>query len=320
MTLPGYYNLFTGTGGPTSYATAAFRLYYTPLTYQRPNIKVVGIPNTAGGYIPFGVATWPSGLGILLKRTSATNYMLARWHAGVQGPGSGGFSQHELEIVVNTGSGEVVSAFADRGTPFSQLAQLISWLDVNNVVHAQVIDVNSSGIGNYTPLISTSYQLTAPQITALGAGVSGASGVVYILGFNSRVSGKYSSGGICKYTSRRDDIALASSSAVVLGDVDTPPRLRLGGDTVNPVVTISTPDGGSSTLQFIDTFTQTNPAFIDFDQGTIIDSTGANRFGGVQSGSSMRNLQPGVNTVTIQAENWTSSVQHAIVWWRDAHK
>lgn len=327
MSSPGYFIRAQAGTGPSSYAAAHARYYYSAFTYQRPNVKLLALPNPVGGNMTlFASSLWPSASGILLKRTSTTNYIMIRWHT-VTTYTLG--SWHDLEIVVNnTGGGEVIRASVSNGSLFYQPALLISWLDANNVVHAQIVDPNA-GAGHFDPttgtitynsLLSTSYQLNAGEITALGAGVAGAAGIVQVLTSNNWQHGDSVSGAVCKYTATRDDIAPASSSAVVLGDVDTPPRLRLGGDVVNPLVTISTPDGISSSVQFVDTFAQTNPVFVDFDQGTIIDSTGANRFSGVQSGSSMRNLQPGVNIVTVQADNWTNGVQHALVWWRDARK
>ena len=312
-------------GGATP-ANGVSRFYYSSITYQRPRVQIFAIPRYLGGYyttVQAGVNPILPGVGVVLKRTSSTNYIRVQWNAGFFG-GLAGSTQHELEVWVNTGSGEVLRASADVGTPINQFCYLLTWLDANNVVWAQVINKNTTStgaVGTYPTLLSTSYQLTASEITALGTGVAGAAGLSWQNStLESSVNVPSASGAIQSYTSRRDDIAPQGVTVPVVGDVDTPQVIKLSGDLVNPTLTVQTADGQQGALAFHDTFTTANPVTIDFDAGSITDTNGTNRFGGLVLGSQMRLLQPGVNQVNLIAEGWTTGVPHMICWWRDARK
>jgi phage-related protein len=84
-------------------------------------------------------------------------------------------------------------------------------------------------------------------------------------------------------------------------------------------VSLAIPGGASSQLVFNGTMAASNPITVDYNQGTIIDAVGANRFGMIQAGSKMTNLQPGLNTISVVAENWGVG-PHVVTWWRDARK
>lgn len=307
-----------GVGTPASQAAATARFYYGAFTYQQPHVEMACTPSPFS--FNYAYNTWSKSVGAIVKRTSATNYIEVRWNsvaAGSSNAAGGSYTGHEVEIWVNTGSGAVLRGGFDNGHTLDNAPyNLVCYLDASNVVHAELVPIGVNTTSAYTPYASVTYQLASAEITALGTAVSGNSGALAVAG--QTINGVVQpSGAISSLSFRRHDATSPKITIPVLGDVDTAPVIVLRGGLQSPTLSLLDADGESSMMAFSDTFDL--PTTIDYGRGTILDSAGQNRFPGLLTGSSMRPLKPGANTVVLQAINWGTG-PHAIVWWRDARK
>jgi hypothetical protein len=116
-----------------------------------------------------------------------------------------------------------------------------------------------------------------------------------------------------------------TTSVSVIGTIETPQSMQLGGDMVDPILQISVPefDGRPakvSVARFTGTIQESSPITIDLggDGVSIIDGLGLDRSDMVVPGSSFEMFRPGTNHITLQAKDWSEASAHCVVSWRDA--
>jgi hypothetical protein len=109
----------------------------------------------------------------------------------------------------------------------------------------------------------------------------------------------------------------------LIGDVDSPQRIVLGGDLVNPMMMLMIPDEDgvlhSYRVSMTGTIAVGNEVTINLDNGSVTDAQGLNRYGLLDPGSQLPMFQPGLNYITLAANDWNETVsEHLAVYWRDA--
>jgi hypothetical protein len=308
--------------------------YYATKTYLNPHVELQGHPNStfssgqyADGNNPLQTVKYVSAL---LKRVSANVTIEARWNSAAHNyidESTHTFAGDEIELWINTGTGAAKRLGINTPVPITSTQGVLVAELIGNVVSVWLykagVSLASAQSKAQNLLTSGTYTLSAGEVTALGSSVAGN------VGISQSSDGNFTWVPDAKDQSRGPGVSsfaahetnqLFSTIVPVLGDIDTPGKFILQGDLVNPVITIQAGDD-VSVMAFSDTFTDANPVTIDTSTGEITDSTGQDRFAGLQPGSRMINFKPGVdNIVSVQAENWTAGKTHVVVWWRDAHK
>jgi hypothetical protein len=308
-------------------------------TYAQPRVVMKGTPNGPYGY-PWRSTQATSGayaynyIGAVLKRTATASIELRFNGDGNMQTQNSPDPAQDLEIWIKLSAGSMAkvagydmpyggtvyhySGFVSNGvitsTQIPDDAHVVGYIDANNII---TFELWSSYPGPGSIMIGqVQHQMTAGQIAELGIGVSGQVGVVH----GAASVSPYSSGPtIYMFEARRNDIAPVSKQIMVIGNIDVPYEMELRGDVVNPVITIGNSDG-PFVSRFTDTFQEANPVLLDSRFGTVQEvQSGISRFGGLQGGSSLGYLKPGLNTVQIDSLNWGVG-PHALMRWRDARR
>lgn len=291
-------------------------------TYAQPLVVLGGVPNGHRQSLgPYANGAEFNFVGPILKRTSATNYIDVRFNGsdyivvgGVSPP------QNVFEIWV---SGIKRAGGSPASYPRVNDTYIRGWLDANNQVRAELWAGRppelSATVQKTTAilLVSLSYTLNASEITNIGTGVVGQPGIA--IAVSALPNNLETTAAVWYFRASRYDIQPTTVAVPVIGDIDAPLKIQLRGDVVNPTLTLTTPSGVARQISIVDTFTDANAVTIDSATGTIVDAAGVNRYGGVQPGSKIGHLEPGVNYLSLLAANWSGLLRpHAIIAWRDA--
>jgi hypothetical protein len=339
--------------GSQPYGTARYRYYRSAegYTYQRPAAVLKAQPNgpyglPARAYSIGDTTTAFNYVGIVLKRTATASIELRYNGDGQSQPNYPGPDvAKDMEIWIDLASGSAVKV-ADFDIPYGTLGidanaqspngaygtatgfpwistlvgadtHLVGRIDSSNKIIFQLW-IGYPGPGS-TLIGEIIYQMTAPQITELGIGVAGQVGIIQGAANTNWPGTLTGPPTVYYFEARKDDVPAVNQNILVMGNIDVPYVMDLRGDVVNPVVTITNPDGEQHFARLLDTIQEANPVTINSREGTITDQNGLSRFGGFQPGSEMGYLKPGINNVQLDALTWGTG-PHAYMRWRDARR
>jgi hypothetical protein len=293
-------------------------------------------------------------LTALLKRHSSTEWIELRWsssskaHADNSSSGTPEpnapyafelWSSHDATGTLATtrlqtwdyasyDSSSGVYPFRPSRDPMWLVAYMLS-----NVVHWELWTNYPSPIDTSGLLESGSYAIPSGLQAVIGTGVAGSSG----WGHTIMTDGATGPAGVFQdlagvppfthyYESSDASLPAKTTTVPVIGSIDTPQKIEVRGDVVDPIVSISTPsfDGKpsrTSVARFTGTIPEANPVTIDLADGSVRDSFGNNRRDLLVPGYEFAPYRPGINFVSMQAKSWSTSVPtHLVTSWRDAEK
>jgi hypothetical protein len=295
---------------------------------------------------------------ILLKRVSSTTWLELRWN-GIRkdhiqqstvdpwgnavdaGVITGAPYSLELWCSHNTSgtlattrlNGVDLTTTWTGGFPFKPSVQpyyLVSWM-ISNIVYWELWSSYPSLLDFSNRIESGSYTLSANLIALMGSAVSGSTGWSLKIPKANNDSSWQSLASrppfIHYFESIKAEIAPVTLACPVIGDFeDSPQKIILSGDLVDPIISISVPDfddepAATSVAYFSGTAENLNPIIIDLNDGSIMNSTGTNVYSMLIPGSRFIKFRPGVNYVTVQAKNFATTVTaHVVASWRDARR
>jgi hypothetical protein len=345
-----------GTNRPASDLKARMYRSAETYTYTSPRVVMGCSPQSTGqGFVTgnpsrmayysdlFNVASYANTATILVKRVSSTTWLELRWSSmsvAASGGGPNPLYAFELWCSHNT-SGTLATTrlsqwdyasydSASGNLPFNPLVDqmyLVSYM-LANVVHWELWRGYPSISDTTNRLEAGSYTLSSSLQPVVGTSVAGSVGMS--LGI-SRTASQNAFNGLSNtppfvhyFESSKADVPGQSLVCPVIGTIDTPQRVQLRGDLVDPIVSITVPefDGKSartSVAKFAGTLPESAPITIDMDDGSVLDAHGANQYGMMLHGSSFEAFRPGLNVVSVQAKSWsTAALAHAIATWNDA--
>lgn len=288
-----------------------------------------------------------NALTLLLKRVAAGTWLELRWnswtYAELLATGYGANPQavyaFELWCSHNTSGTPAATRLGawdystyDSSTPyypFSRLTDpmwLTSWME-NNTVHWELWSNYPTSVGTVGRLEARSYALPAPLQPVIGSTVEARPG--WSIDIERSTSDlqfeviSYTSPFIHYYEQSDVDFPAKSITVPVIGSIDTPEKIELRGDIVDPIVSITVPafedkPAKTTTAHFQGSISNANPVTIDLAKGTVQDSFGQNQYGMLTTGSSFTTLRPGNNVITLRAGSWGAYPAHLLVSWSDA--
>jgi hypothetical protein len=215
--------------------------------------------------------------------------------------------------------------------PISSPAILKCSIDDDDDVN---IEISYLVAGVKTISLATVYELPAPLVALFGSTVAGSVGeYLRADNFSHGTPSAFFKAGwdditsdcgfpwISYFSAQKLEAEFPPIQCPVIGDVDTPQTIEIRGDVENPTIELtSTGEDGEpmiSSVRLVGTVDESNPVFIDVESGRIYDSTGANRYSMLSSGS-LHHFQPGRNYLQAIATDWGSYPAHIVASWRDA--
>jgi hypothetical protein len=312
-----------------------------------PHSMVRADVTLGGGVDETNVDIDVNALTLLLKRVAAGTWLELRWssysHASAVAQGLGANPQavyaFELWCSHNTSGTATQTRLAawdyasyDSSTylyPFSRLTDpmwLTSWM-VNNTVYWQLWTNYPTSVGTVGLLESQSYALPSALQTVIGSTVEARPG--WSIDIENGLSDlgfqviSYTPPYIHYYEQSDVDVPAKSITVPVIGSIDTPEKIELRGDIVDPIVSITVPafeekPAKTTTAHFQGSISNANPVTVDLAKGTVQDSFGQNQYGMLKTGSSFTTLRPGNNVITLRAGSWGDYPAHLLVSWSDA--
>lgn len=307
---------------------------------------------------PIGDATNPGQVfknyaAVIIKRVSSTTWLELRWNAlsnamALAHESAAVSPPYAFELwCSHNASGTLAttrlatwdysSPTAPVNVPYDLLSQMM-YLDVkllNDVVTWTLMDVSSGG-GTTTPVESGEYNVPGALSTVVGSGVAGKPGLALFVD-NPPLN---DAGGVphWNYLAANPpfftfmyayDAAAADTTTEipVIGDAeDTPPLIRIKGPIPDPTLTFFLPNDDGSyeevRVSLQGSVVAGDELTIDLaNGGSVVDSSGANRYGMLAVGSRLPMLRPGINKVNIFATNEDETMPESLsVVWRDALK
>lgn len=322
-------------------------------TYTHPRVTIHGhfqMRWMAGGSSPASTAyqrdnatdfqSW-NGVGILLKRVSASQWLEVRVNASSHAQLLAVFGFPNAPYTVELWSSHNASGAAavTRLAQWDLLASLATLSDPARypmIIEAEIdasqnVNFDISGTDNAgAPLHSMSgtYALPSALQPLFGTSVAGHCGE-WMRSDNWAAFDDWTDmttldvgfPWISYFEASMSNVAPGLMQIPVIGDIETPQRITLRGNIDGPILQLnSTDEDGSpisSTMRLTGVADEDNPVTIDVGDRTIKDAQGANRYSMLDSGS-LHQLMPGSNELTLTARNWGSYPNHAQLAWRDA--
>lgn len=288
-----------------------------------------------------------NAITLLLKRVAANTWLELRWnswsYAALVATGYGANPQAVYAFELWSSHNAAGTAGATRLAgwdyasynsstafyPFSRLTDpmwLVSWMN-NNTVYWQLWTNYPTTTGTTGLLEFQSYALPSALQTLVGSTIEGRPG--WSIDIENSTSDlqfevlSYTPPYIHYYEQSDVDVPAKSITVPVIGSIDTPEKIELRGDIVDPIVSITVPafedkPAKTTTAHFQGSIANANPVTIDLAKGTVQDSFGQNKYGMLKTGSSFTTLRPGNNVITLRAGSWGSYPAHLLISWNDA--
>lgn len=350
----------TGSNRPTS--DLVTRVYRSAegsggYTYTKPRV-VLGCAPAGYGFTTDRDFVWQAksggGInanyaGILLKRVSSGTWVELRWksvsNAATQFSQPGNTFHYAFELwsshdtagtaaVTRLATWDYASYDSTSGVfPFRPQADpmwLVATMDAGSNIKWELWTSYPSLIDFSARIESGTYALSASLTTLMGAAVAGQAGWTLSIprGASQAEFLNISSAPpfMHYFESSKNDVLPGTMTIPVIGDIDTPQRIQLRGDLVDPIVSVTVPafddlPATTSVARFSGTILESNPVTVDLgDDGSVVDAAGVNQHQLLLPGSDFATLRPGLNYVTVQAKNWGSYTAHVVTSWRDARK
>jgi hypothetical protein len=305
-------------------------------------------PGNGVDFSAFSPAGYSNVATVLLKRVSSTTWLELRWSALSNGRAhllSGGSAfglepyAFELWCSHNTSGTLASTRLATWGYTSTSESSLVN-VPFDTATEKAYLDVSlvsnvvswSLWVGGYPTkaasphkIESGSYTIPAGLAAVVGSAVAGQAGFAMEVD-NAVNSLQWLDTGLNPPFVHFLRFSNASELAPVLGlpvigDVDTAPELVLNGPIADPVVSLQVPSEDGSLNSYSAFFEGALGAGEKLVIGNdkIVDGSGANRYGMLQPGSVVPNLQPGVNYLSLSATDWDESLaENASISWRDA--
>lgn len=340
-------------GAPAASITPRMYRSAEGFTYTTPRVVLGCAPSMADAssgfpdvmsWVNIGGSIYMSRSTIVLKRVSSTTWLELRWNSVsnvAAQPSSSTTKAFELWCSHNTAgtlattrlaAWDYASYDSSNGrypfVPMTDPQYLVCWMDASNNVHWELWRSYPSLYDTNGRYELGSYALPAGLQPVIGAGVAAQVGRSMTIEQSSSGAATFAQlAGFPPfwhyYEMSKSDVPPVSATVPVIGSMDTPQRVTLMGDIVNPVLTFAVPNEDGTTentvARFIGTATDANPVTVDLATGQITDALGVNRYSMLQPGSRFPTLRPGKNTVTLTGSSWNAAASaHLIMNWRDA--
>lgn len=334
--------------------------YYTSAlgyTYTNPRVVLgcapcgifkdnVGVSGTHRGNALQSSTVYTNSSSILLKRVSSTTWLELRWNATAKAfwdNSVGVTSPYTFELWCSHNSSGTLTttrlafwdySYVDPSTvwniPFDPRATpmwLVAFLDTSNTVTMQLWDAYPSDFNPSSMIEQNTFTLPSGLLSVIGSAVAGNTGWILktsaALNSTGWASTAPSPPFIHYFEERRADVPIQSTLIPVIGDVDTPQKIQLRGNMLDPFLTMVVPteDGGTESAQarFDGTIFDFDPVTVNLNDGSVTFSDGSNAYIKLLPGSRFLNLRPGTNIIELSASDWDTTIPaHAVVSWRDA--
>jgi hypothetical protein len=340
-------------------AASVARGYYNGPTTTTPDAIVSGNsiaygnanPNPLGGTdmdllydaIVSGTSWHHNYIAAVIKRVSSTSWIELRYtsahHETMAAYDASPDPPYSLELWCshNTAGTNTTTRLMAWDVPigylFDGLRKYVrGYMDAAGNVYCELWGQQAPNLNDEGLIARFTYVMSGSLIAVLGSSVAGRSGAAVSLGRwdDGTLTGvdvdtlarNFGFPYLSSFESSDYLTSLQIVSIPVIGDADNIPfKVELRGNIVNPTLFIATEAGAQSYLSLTGVFSDADPVTVDMDAGTIQSASGVNYFSRRNIGSRFFALNPGHNSLAVQAESWDSAaVAHVVASWRDALK